>query len=157
MDGIKFLQHDGGCGGTRQDAEALCALLAGYITHPNVAGATVLSLGCQHAQVSMLEEAIHKRSPDFQKPLFILEQQKVGMETDLMAKAIRQTFAGLIKANEFRRAPAPLHKLCIGLECGGSDGFSGISANPAIGYTSDLVVALGGSVILSEFPELMWR
>jgi altronate hydrolase len=154
VDGIKFLQHDGGCGGTRQDAEALCALLAGYITHPNVAGATVLSLGCQHAQVAMLEEAIQKISPAFNKPLFILEQQKVGMETDLMALAIRQTFAGLIQANECRRAPAPLSKLCVGLECGGSDGFSGISANPAIGYTSDLIVALGGSVILSEFPEL---
>lgn len=154
VDGIKFLQHDGGCGGTKQDAEALCALLAGYITHPNVAGATVLSLGCQHAQVDMLQEAIHSRSPAFSKPLFILEQQKVGMETDLMALAIRQTFAGLIKANECRRTPAPLSKLCVGLECGGSDGFSGISANPAVGFTSDLVVALGGSVILSEFPEL---
>jgi altronate hydrolase len=154
VDGIKFLQHDGGCGGTRQDAEALCALLAGYITHPNVAGATVLSLGCQHAQVAMLEEAIQRISPLFDKPLFILEQQKVGMETDLMALAIRQTFAGLIKSNECRRSPAPLSKLCVGLECGGSDGFSGISANPAIGYTSDLIVALGGSVILSEFPEL---
>jgi len=154
VDGIKFLQHDGGCGGTKQDAEALCALLAGYITHPNVAGATVLSLGCQHAQVDMLQEAIHSRSPDFSKPLFILEQQKVGMETDLMALAIRQTFAGLITANECRRTPAPLSKLCVGLECGGSDGFSGISANPAVGFTSDLVVALGGSVILSEFPEL---
>jgi altronate hydrolase len=154
VDGIKFLQHDGGCGGTKQDAEALCALLAGYITHPNVAGATVLSLGCQHAQVDMLQEAIHRRSPSFNKPLFILEQQKVGMETDLMALAIRQTFAGLITANECRRAQAPLSKLCVGLECGGSDGFSGISANPAIGFTSDLVVALGGSVILSEFPEL---
>ncbi len=154
VDGIKFLQHDGGCGGTRQDAEALCALLAGYIVHPNVAGATILSLGCQHAQVAMLEDAIHRISPAFNKPLFILEQQKVGMETDLMALAIRQTFAGLMQANECRRAPAPLSKLCIGLECGGSDGFSGISANPAIGYTSDLIVALGGSVILSEFPEL---
>ena len=154
VDGIKFLQHDGGCGGTRQDAEALCALLAGYITHPNVAGATVLSLGCQHAQAAILETAIHRMSPAFNKPLFILEQQKVGMETDLMALAIRQTFAGLITANECRRSPAPLSKLCVGLECGGSDGFSGISANPAIGFTSDLVVALGGSVILSEFPEL---
>jgi altronate hydrolase len=154
VDGIKFLLHDGGCGGTKQDAEALCALLAGYITHPNVAGATVLSLGCQHAQVDMLQAAIHSRSPDFGKPLFILEQQKVGMETDLMAMAIRQTFAGLITANECRRQPAPLSKLCVGLECGGSDGFSGISANPAVGFTSDLVVALGGSVILSEFPEL---
>ena len=154
VDGVKFLRHDGGCGGTRQDAQALCALLAGYITHPNVAGATVLSLGCQHAQVAMLEEEMHKRSPQFQKPLFILEQQKVGMETDLLTLAIRQTFAGLIMANENHRAPAPLNKICIGLECGGSDGFSGISANPAIGYTSDLLVALGGSVILSEFPEL---
>jgi altronate hydrolase len=62
--------------------------------------------------------------------------------------------AGLIEANKITRQPAPLSKLCIGLECGGSDGFSGISANPAIGYTSDLLVALGGSVILSEFPEL---
>ena len=67
VDGIKFLTHDGGCGGTRQDAQALCGLLAGYITHPNVAGATVLSLGCQNAQVSILEEEIRKRSPEFQQ------------------------------------------------------------------------------------------
>jgi altronate hydrolase len=154
IDGIKFLTHDGGCGGTRQDAQALCGLLAGYITHPNVAGATVLSLGCQNAQVSILEEEIRRRTPDFSKPLYILEQQKVGTESDFLSLAIKQTFAGLILANQQERQPAPLSKLCIGLECGGSDGFSGISANPAIGYTSDLLVALGGSVILSEFPEL---
>lgn len=154
VDGIKFLNHDGGCGGTRQDAQALCGLLAGYITHPNVAGATVLSLGCQNAQVSMLEEEIKKRSPEFSKPMYILEQQKIGTESAFLSEAIKQTFAGLILANKQERQPAPLSKLCIGLECGGSDGFSGISANPAIGYTSDLLVALGGSVILSEFPEL---
>jgi altronate hydrolase len=154
VDGIKFLNHDGGCGGTRQDAQALCGLLAGYITHPNVAGATVLSLGCQNAQVSMLEEEIKKRSPQFSKPLYILEQQKIGTESAFLSEAIKQTFAGVILANRQQRQPAPLSKLCIGLECGGSDGFSGISANPAIGYTSDMLVALGGSVILSEFPEL---
>lgn len=154
VDGIKFLNHDGGCGGTRQDAQALCGLLAGYITHPNVAGATVLSLGCQNAQVSMLEEEIKKRSPEFSKPLYILDQQKTGKESVLLSEAIKQTFAGVILANQQVRQPAPLSKICIGLECGGSDGFSGISANPAIGYTSDLLVALGGSVILSEFPEL---
>ncbi len=154
VDGIKFLTHDGGCGGTRQDAQALCGLLAGYVTHPNVAGATVLSLGCQNAQVSILEEEIRKRSPEFSKPMYILEQQKVGKESEFLSLAIKQTFAGLILANREKRKPAPLSKLCIGLECGGSDGFSGISANPAIGYTSDLLVALGGSVILSEFPEL---
>ena len=154
IDGIKFISHEGGCGGTRQDAQALCGLLAGYITHPNVAGATVLSLGCQNAQVSMLEEEIAKRSPDFDKPLYILEQQKIGTETDLISQALKKTFAGLVTANQNERKPAPLSKLCIGLECGGSDGFSGISANPAIGYASDLLVTCGGSVILSEFPEL---
>lgn len=154
LDGIKFLNHDGGCGGTRQDAQALCGLLAGYITHPNVTGVTVLSLGCQNAQVGMLEEEIKRRSPEFAKPMVILEQQKIGKESDLLSEAIKQTFAGLIVANRQEREPAPLSKICIGLECGGSDGFSGISANPAIGYTSDLLVALGGSVILSEFPEL---
>jgi altronate hydrolase len=154
VDGIKFLTHTGGCGGTRQDAEALCGLLAGYITHANVAGATVLSLGCQNAQVSILQEQIQKRDPNFSKPLYILEQQKIGMEVDVISQAIRQTFAGLVQANECKREPAPITKICIGLECGGSDGFSGISANPAIGYTSDLLVAAGGSVILSEFPEL---
>jgi altronate hydrolase len=154
VDGIKFLNHDGGCGGTRQDAQALCGLLAGYITHPNVAGVTVLSLGCQNAQVGMLEEEIRKRSPNFSKPMYILEQQKIGTESALLSEAIKQTFAGVIIANRQERAPAPLSKICIGLECGGSDGFSGISANPAIGYTSDLLVAMGGSVILSEFPEL---
>jgi altronate hydrolase len=154
VDGIKFLTHEGGCGGTRQDAQALCGLLAGYITHPNVAGATILSLGCQNAQVSILKEEIYKRTPDFNKPLYVLDQQETGSEADLLSEAIKQTFAGLVIANQNVRQPAPLSKLCIGLECGGSDGFSGISANPAIGYTSDLLVALGGSVILAEFPEL---
>ena len=154
VDGVKFLSHNGGCGGTRQDAQALCGLLAGYITHPNVAGATILSLGCQNAQVAMLQQEIANRSPKFHKPLYILEQQRIGKENDLIAVAIRQTLAGLVIADQINREPAPLNKLCIGLECGGSDGFSGISANPAVGYTSDLLVGLGGSVILSEFPEL---
>jgi altronate hydrolase len=154
LDGIKFLTHEGGCGGTRQDSEALCALLAGYINNPNVAGATVLSLGCQNAQVSVLQQKLHQLNPSFSKPLIILEQQKEGTEQELLAQAIRQTFLGLAEANKLERKPAPLSKLVVGLECGGSDGFSGISANPAIGHTSDLVVALGGTTILSEFPEL---
>jgi len=101
-----------------------------------------------------LQEEIKKRDSNFSKPLFILEQQQIGRGADLISKAIKQTFAGLVEANKLERKPAPLSKLCIGLECGGSDGFSGISANPAIGYTSDILVELGGSVILSEFPEL---
>ncbi len=95
VDGIKFLSHEGGCGGTRDDAQALCGLLAGYITHSNVAGATVLSLGCQNAQVGILQEEIKKRDKNFSKPLYILEQQQVGTGSDLISKAIKQTFAGL--------------------------------------------------------------
>jgi len=154
IDGIKFLNHSMGCGGTKDDSVALCGLIAGYITHPNVAGATVLSLGCQHAQVSILQAEIAKRDPAFNKPMVVLEQQKVGTESELLQQALKQTFAGLVQANQTQRVPAPLSKLCIGLECGGSDGFSGISANPALGYVSDLLVTMGGSVILSEFPEL---
>ena len=154
VDGIKFLSHSMGCGGTRSDAQTLCGLLAGYITHPNVAGATVLSLGCQNAQASLLLEEIKKRDSNFRKPLIVLEQQKEGTEKQLINKAIKETFLGLVEANKLERQPAPLSKLCVGLECGGSDGFSGISANPALGAFSDRLVALGGSVILSEFPEL---
>ncbi len=154
IDGIKFLTHDLGCGGTQQDSQALCGLLAGYITHPNVAGATVLSLGCQHAQGHILKEEIARRDPSFSKPMVILEQQKIGTERKLLQEALKQTFAGLVEANQNERKPASITKLCIGLECGGSDGFSGISANPALGYVSDILVSMGGSVILSEFPEL---
>lgn len=154
LDGIKFLTHQGGCGGTRQDSEALCALLAGYINNPNVAGATVLSLGCQNAQVDILREKLNKHNPNFAKPLIVLEQQREGTETELLARAIRETFLALVEVNKQTRKPAPLSKLVVGLECGGSDGFSGISANPAIGHASDLVAALGGTTILSEFPEL---
>src|SRR5438067_11049961 len=153
-DGIKFLLHEGGCGGTREDSNSLCGLLAGYIHHPNVAGATVLSLGCQHAQIPILQEQIKLRDPNFHKPLLIFEQQKSPSESAMLSRAIRETFLGLVEADKVERRPAPLSQLCLGLKCGGSDGFSGISANPAIGHTADLLSALGGKGILSEFPEL---
>lgn len=154
VDGIKFLMHEGGCGGTREDTNNLCALLAGYIHHPNVAGATVLSLGCQHAQIPILQEEIKRRDANFSKPLLIFEQQKSPSEAAMLSRAIRETFLGLIEADKAERQAIPLSKLCVGLKCGGSDGFSGISANPAIGCVADLLAALGGRGILSEFPEL---
>ncbi len=154
IDGIKFLLHEGGCGGTREDANNLCGLIAGYINHPNVAGATVLSLGCQSAQIPILRQEIKKRNPAFDKPLVILEQQQSGSEFSMLSDAIRKTFVGLVEANKATRTPADLSHLCVGLKCGGSDGFSGISANPSIGHTADLLAAIGARTILSEFPEL---
>jgi altronate hydrolase len=154
VDGIKFLMHQSGCGGTREDSQNLCGLIAGYLHHPNIAGATVLSLGCQNSQVSILREQIAQRDPNFQKPLLVFEQQKSRSEFQMLSDAIRETFLGVANADQAQRTPAPLSQLCAGLKCGGSDGFSGISANPAVGHVSDMVAALGGRTILSEFPEL---
>lgn len=154
VDGIKFLLHEGGCGGTREDANNLCGLIAGYLHHPNVAGGTVLSLGCQNAQVDVLRKQLALRAPDFSKPLVVLEQQKSGSEFAMLSDAIQRTFAGLAQVDKAERSPADIARLCVGLKCGGSDGFSGLSANPAIGHTSNLLVALGARTLLSEFPEL---
>ena len=154
IDGVKFLDHVSGCGDTKHDVRSFLRLVAGYICHPNVAGATILSLGCQYAQVALLQETIKEFCPSFDKPLFIFEQQQIGSEYDLIQAAIKQTFIGLTEADKCSREPAPLSNLCIGMECGGSDGFSGISANPTLGHVADLIVALGGSALLAEFPEL---
>lgn len=153
VDGIKFLTHEMGCGGTRQDSNYLCSLLAGFINNPNVAGATVLSLGCQHLQADMISAEIKRQNPKFNKPLLLFEQQ-AGTEYALMSQAVKETFLGLVEIDKLERQPAPLSALTVGLKCGGSDGFSGISANPALGQMSDILVALGGKTVLAEFPEL---
>jgi altronate hydrolase len=154
VDGIKFLNHSGGCGGTRQDAATLSALLSAYADHPNVGGVTVLSLGCQHLQTEFFLTDLKKRNPEFDKPLYVFEQQKSQSEEQLIYDAIRKTFLGIAGINKIEREPAPLSALTIGVKCGGSDGFSGITANPSVGYAADLLVALGGKVLLAEFPEL---
>jgi altronate hydrolase len=119
-----------------------------------VGGITVISLGCQNLQLDELLKNIKSYTQNFEKPLFVFEQQQLGNENVLVTEAIRATFKGLLQINEIERKPAPLSKLTLGVKCGGSDGFSGISANPAVGYCADLLVALGGKVLLAEFPEL---
>lgn len=154
VDGIKFLNHQGGCGGTRQDSAVLQNLLAAYADHPNVGGVTILSLGCQHLQLDEFKDAIMKRNPLFDKPILSFEQQGGMSEEELIKHAISATFEGLKEINKLQRKPATLDKLTVGVKCGGSDGFSGISANPAVGYFSDLLVGLQGKILLAEFPEL---
>ena len=154
VDGIRFLNHDGGCGGIRQDSAVLGKLLAAYANHPNVGGITILSLGCQHLQSGELLDDIKNSSATFDKPIFVFEQQQSQSEENLIQEAIRKTFEGLVEINKLERKPASLDKLCIGVKCGGSDGFSGITANPAVGYCADMLVALGAKVLLAEFPEL---
>jgi altronate hydrolase len=151
---VKFITHQGGCGAIRQDAEALAKLLAGYVNNPNVAGATVLSLGCQNLQIELFENTLKAINPNIKKPVLIYEQQKMGTIDHMLSVVIKDSFKEIKHANIIERKPAPLSKLNVGLECGGSDGFSGISANPTLGHLSDLLVALKGTAILSEFPEL---
>jgi altronate hydrolase len=156
VDGIKFLTHESGCGENKDDSLNLCSLLAGYCLNPNVGGITVLSLGCQHSQIEVFKEKLKEKDPNFSKPLYIFEQQQdngSGVE-NMLNEVILQTFKGLVEINQQTRKPTPLSALRIGVKCGGSDGFSGISANPAIGHTADLVVGLGGTVMIAEFPEL---
>jgi altronate hydrolase len=154
LDGVRIITHAGGCGGTRADARSLCKILAAYADHPNVAGITVFSLGCQNAQITMFQQALKLQNPAFDKPCLIYEQQQWESESTMMKTVLKDTLSSLKQANNIARQPVPLSQLKIGVKCGGSDGFSGISANPAMGLVSDMVVALGGSSILAEFPEL---
>lgn len=151
---VKFITHPGGCGGIRQDSESLAKLLAGYVNNPNVAGATVLSLGCQNLQISIFKDALKEINPNLKKPVLIYEQQQMGTVDEMLSAIVKDSFQAIKVANEIKRSPAPLSKLNVGLECGGSDGFSGISANPTLGAVSDLLVALNGTAVLAEFPEL---
>lgn len=151
---VKFITHQGGCGGIRQDSELLAKLLAGYVNNPNVAGATVLSLGCQNLQIQIFKDALAEINPDNKKPIVIYEQQQSGTVDDMLKGIIKDSYEGIKAANNIERKPAPISKLKVGLECGGSDGFSGISANPTLGRVSDILAAIGGTAILSEFPEL---
>jgi altronate hydrolase len=156
VDGIKFLTHESGCGENKDDSLSLVSLLTGYCINPNVGGVTVLSLGCQHSQIDVFQQYLKEKDPNFSKPLYIFEQQQdegSGVEK-MLADVILKTFEGIVEINKIERKPAPLSKLRLGVKCGGSDGFSGISANPAIGHTADLLVALGGTVMIAEFPEL---
>lgn len=151
---VRFITHQGGCGGIRQDAEALGRLFAGYVNNPNVAGATVLSLGCQNLQVQIFMDALHALAPGNKKPIVVYEQQKSGTIDEMLTGVIKDSYEGIKKANNIERQPASITKLNIGLECGGSDGFSGISANPVLGEVSDIMAAVGGTTMLAEFPEL---
>ena len=156
VDGIKFLTHESGCGENKEDSMNLCALLAGYCVNPNVGGITILSLGCQHSQIEIFKQKLYEKDPNFSKPIHFFEQQQdegSGVEK-ILNDVVLKTFEGLIEINKLSRKPAPLSALRLGVKCGGSDGFSGISANPAIGHTADLLVGVGGTVMIAEFPEL---
>ncbi|QWA13141.1 altronate dehydratase [Sodalis ligni] len=154
LDGVRCFTVTSGCGGATSDSMTMCDVLAAYADHPNVAGVTVFALGCEKARIVDFKAALKKRNPDFSKEIIYFRQQDWDSEEKMMRDALKATYGAIQKTPVAERVDVPLSHLKLGVKCGASDGFSGISANPAMGLVSDWLVALGGASGLAEFPEL---
>lgn len=153
VDGVVALAHGSGCG---MDADGLGAqvlerTLWGYATHPNVGAAVFVGLGCEVMQIARMK---HKFDGSGQERFHGLTIQDTGGTQATVDRLVAQVTELLPQVNATTRSRQPLSALSIGLQCGGSDGYSGITANPALGVASDLIVGHGGRVILSETPEI---
>ena len=153
VDGVVALTHGTGCGMDTEGMgmQILQRTLAGYATHPNFAGVLVVGLGCESNQINAWLAHSSLREGE---TLRVFSIQDTGGTAKTVAKGIALINEMLPQANMARREPCSAAHITIGLQCGGSDGYSGISANPALGAAVDLLVAHGGSAILSETPEI---
>ncbi|UOM33196.1 UxaA family hydrolase [Acuticoccus sp. I52.16.1] len=153
VDGVVAFVHEQGCGMelTGEPMDLLRRTLAGYIRHPNIAGAVVFSLGCER---NNLPKFFEEQSLASGKMLHAVTMQQVG-GTAAAIEAGKQAVREMLPlANDVAREPCSAEHISIGLQCGGSDGFSGLSANPALGKAVDILVRHGGTAMLSETPEL---
>ena len=153
VDGVVAFVHGTGCGmaGSGDGFEALQRVMWGYARHPNHAGVVMVGLGCEMNQIDWLLEAYGiKKGPLFQT----MNIQDVAGLRRTIELGIEKVRAMLPLANEARREPCPASELMVGLQCGGSDAWSGITANPALGQACDLLVAQGGTGVLAETPEI---
>ena len=153
VDGVVALTHGTGCGMDTEGAgmQILQRTLAGYATHANFAGVLVVGLGCEANQISAwLANSSLREGETFK----VFNIQDTGGTTKTVARGVALINEMLPKVNNVKREPCSAAHITIGLQCGGSDGYSGISANPALGAAVDLLVAHGGSAILSETPEI---
>jgi altronate hydrolase len=153
VDGIVPITHSTGCGmdSNGEGIDVLRRTIAGYARHPNFAGVVIIGLGCEANQMDALFAAEQLTDSTLLKPLVV---QSEGGTRKTMEAGIAAVQAMLPIANEIQRKPVPVSHITIGLQCGGSDGYSGITANPALGAACDLLVSHGGTVILSETPEI---
>lgn len=153
VDGVVALTHGGGCG-LDSEGEALVVLqrtLSGYSNHPNFAGVLVMGLGCETNQIPKL---LDTHGIEQSERLRAFTIQETGGTTKAIARGTELIREMLPAANAFTREPVEASHLIIGLQCGGSDSYSGISANPVLGAAVDLLVKNGGTAILSETPEI---
>jgi altronate hydrolase len=148
IDGIFAYAHPYGCSQLGADLADTQKLLAGLVRHPNAAGVLVIGLGCENNQMADFKQFLTGYDPTRVKFLVlqeVVDEFQAGM--DLLDELIAY-------AQTFQPEPIPVSELKIGLKCGGSDGFSGITANPLVGSVSDQLIGYGGSAILSEVPEM---
>ena len=127
--------------------------LSNYADHPNVGGVILIDLGCEKTNLSFVEKYLTKREKPIQKPVFKIGIQDVGGTQAAIELGLKEVERMLPEVNECVREEFPVSELVLGVKCGSSDGFSGISANPSLGYCSDLLVRSRGTVLLTEVPE----
>ncbi|MCI0336907.1 MAG: altronate dehydratase family protein [Acidobacteria bacterium] len=158
VDGVIAISHQEGCGHSQgEDTWQLERTIAGMIYHPNVGAVLMVSLGCEVNQISKYIGTTQLGQQSFRKGKLIvgLEMQSSGGTRQTVANGVTQVEELIEYCWQMRRTPQPMSKVLLGTNCGGSDAFSGISANPSLGYASDLLVRSGGTSVLAEIPECM--
>lgn len=154
VDGVVAIPHNKGCGcQDGSNLDVMMRTLSNYADHPNVGGVILIDLGCEKTNLSFVEKYLTKREKPIQKPVFKIGIQDVGGTQAAIEIGLKEIERMLPVVNECVREEFPVSELVLGVKCGSSDGFSGISANPSLGYCSDLLVKSGGTVLLTEVPE----
>ncbi|HEY2962129.1 MAG TPA: UxaA family hydrolase [Pyrinomonadaceae bacterium] len=154
VDGIVAIPHNKGCG--CQDGSTIDVMLrtlSNYADHPNVGGVILIDLGCEKTNLSQVERYLLKREKSFDKPVAKIGIQEVGGTQAAIQKGLQEVERMLPEVNQIEREECSVSELVLGVKCGGSDGFSGISANPSLGRAADLLVQSGGTVLITEVPE----
>ena len=148
VEAVAAFPHPYGCSQMGDDQEHTRQILADLINHPNAGGVLVLGLGCENSNIDVLKEYIGEYDPDRVKFLVCQESE------DEVSDAVKLLEELAAFAGQFQREPISCSELIIGMKCGGSDGLSGITANPTVGAFSDLLISKGGTTILTEVPEM---
>jgi altronate dehydratase len=154
VDGVAAIPHNKGCGcSDGSNIEVVLRTLANYAGHPNVGGVLFVGLGCEKTNLTAVETFLHEKGVTFGKPVVRFGIQELGGTQAVIDRGLQEIAAMLPTVNASARSDVPLSELVLGVKCGGSDGFSGLSANPALGHAADLLVAQGGTVVITEVPE----
>ena len=154
VDGVVAIPHNKGCGcSDGSNIEVMLRTLANYADHPNVGGVIMIELGCEKTNLSIVEQYLHRKDRQLNKPFVRFGIQEAGGTQGTIARGLKEVEMMLPEVNRAQRVEVPISELVLGVKCGGSDAFSGISANPSLGRAADLLVCSGGTVLITEVPE----